>query len=106
MDLVGNSATAALGVELLKPNAVHVNVGMAGGELRVPIMLLTAMRLQFRGSLVGTLQDLKEVVALAKQGKLKPMPGQPVPIQNANRSIDLLRAGKVSGRILLTHNRV
>jgi D-arabinose 1-dehydrogenase-like Zn-dependent alcohol dehydrogenase len=105
VDLVGSSATAALGVELLRPNAVQVTVGMAGGELRVPLMLLTVMQLQFRGSFVGTLQDLKEVVDLARQGKLKPMPGHPVPIQDVNRSMDLLRAGKVSGRILLTHNR-
>lgn len=106
VDLVGNSATAALGVELLKPNAVHVNVGLLSGELRVALRVLTFMQLQFRGSFLGTLQDLKEVVALAKQGRLKPMPGQPIPIQNVNRSMDLLRAGKVSGRILLTHNRV
>jgi propanol-preferring alcohol dehydrogenase len=106
VDLVGKSDTAALGVEILKRDAVHVTVGMGGGELRVALPLLTFMQLQFRGSLVGSLQDLKEVLALARQGKLKPIPAQAVPIQNVNRSMDLLRAGKVSGRIVLTHNRV
>jgi propanol-preferring alcohol dehydrogenase len=105
VDLVGKSATVALGAEVMKRNAVYVNVGLAGGELRLPLPLLTFMQFQFRGSLVGTLQDLNEVVALAKQGKLKPLPAQAVPIQNTNQSMDQLRAGKVSGRIVLIHNR-
>ena len=106
VDLVGRSATVALAAEIMKRNAVYVNVGLTGGELRVALPLLTFMQFQFRGSLVGTLQDLREVVALAKQGKLNAMPGQAVPIQETNKSMDLLRAGKVSGRIVLTHNGV
>ena len=49
-------------------------------------------------------QDLKEVVALARQGKIKPTPTKAVPVAEINQSMDLLRAGKVSGRIVLTHS--
>jgi len=108
VDVVGKTATVALGAEIMKRNAVHVTVGLGGGELHVPLVLLTFRQFHFRGSVVGTstVQDLKDVIALAKQGKLKPMPAQAVPIQDANQSMDLLRAGKVSGRIALTHSRV
>jgi propanol-preferring alcohol dehydrogenase len=104
VDLVGRTATVALGVEILKRKGVHVTVGLDGGELRVPLPLLTFMQLQFRGSLVGTLQDLRDVVALAQQGKIKPMLAQAIPIQEVNSSMDRLRAGKVSGRIVLIHH--
>jgi len=104
VDLVGRSATVALGVDIMKRGGVHVTVGLDGGELRVPLPVLTFMQFQFRGSLVGTLQDLKEVVALARQGKIKPTPTKAVPVAEINQSMDLLRAGKVSGRIVLTHS--
>jgi D-arabinose 1-dehydrogenase-like Zn-dependent alcohol dehydrogenase len=62
------------------------------------------MQYQFRGSLVGTLDDLKEVVALAKQGRIKSIPTRAVPIAELNKSLELLRAGKVTGRLMITHS--
>ena len=101
VDLVGITKTVELGVAIMKPGAVYVAVGLAGGELRMPLPLLVFTQYVFRGSETGTLDDLNEVVALAKQGKLKPIPASSVPVSEINKCMDELRAGKVSGRLVL-----
>jgi D-arabinose 1-dehydrogenase-like Zn-dependent alcohol dehydrogenase len=53
------------------------------------------------GSYVGSLQELKEVVALAKKGRLKPMPVETRPAQEVNGALEDLKAGRVVGRVVL-----
>ncbi len=102
VDLVGITKTVELGIAIMKPGAVYVTVGLAGGELRIPLPLLVFTQCVFRGSVVGTLDNLNEVVALVKQGKIKPTPANSVPVSEINKCMDQLRAGKVSGRLMLT----
>ena len=56
------------------------------------------------GSYVGNLQELREVVELAKSGKLKPTPVETRPVAEANRTLDELKAGKILGRVVLDVN--
>ena len=53
------------------------------------------------GSYVGNLQELKEVVALAKKKKLKPMPVETRPRGEVNATLEDLKAGRVLGRVVL-----
>ena len=53
------------------------------------------------GSYVGSLQELKEVVALAKKKKLKATPIETRPAEAANAALEDLKAGRVLGRIVL-----
>jgi D-arabinose 1-dehydrogenase-like Zn-dependent alcohol dehydrogenase len=50
---------------------------------------------------VGNLQELKEVVALAKKKKLKPTPVTMRPFDEVNQALEELKAGKVLGRLVL-----
>ena len=101
VDMVGITKTVELGAAIMRPGAVYVTVGLAGGELRISLSLLVITQRVFCGSIVGTLDNLNEVVALAKQGKIKPTPANSVPVSEVNKSMDQLRAGKVSGRLML-----
>jgi D-arabinose 1-dehydrogenase-like Zn-dependent alcohol dehydrogenase len=58
------------------------------------------------GSYVGSLQELKEVVALARKGKIKPPPVETRPASAANAALEDLKAGKVLGRIVLDFETV
>ena len=58
------------------------------------------------GSYVGSLQELREVVALAKKRKLKPQPIETRDAEGANRALDDLKAGRVVGRVVLDFERV
>ena len=53
------------------------------------------------GSYVGNLQELKELVALAKKGKLQPLPVSTRPGSEANAALEDLKAGRVIGRVVL-----
>jgi len=53
------------------------------------------------GFMVGTLAEARELMALARAGKIKPTPMKEEPIADVQKWIDELRAGKVVGRIVL-----
>jgi D-arabinose 1-dehydrogenase-like Zn-dependent alcohol dehydrogenase len=57
--------------------------------------------LTLRGSYVGTLEEMEEVMALGREGKVPPIPLDVRPLSDAPRSLDDLRAGRVSGRVIL-----
>ena len=80
-----------------------MTVGLFGGELRFPLPALAVQQLQFRGSFVGTLAELEELLGFVRQGRIKPIPARAVPFVDVNDSMRELREGHVSGRLVLTH---
>ena len=101
LDFVGSPATAALGIGALRKGGRHVVVGLYGGELVHPLPPIAQRAIGIVGSYVGNLQELKEVVALAKRKKLKPQPIETRDAESANTSLEDLKAGRVVGRIVL-----
>ena len=101
VDLVGSPATAALGLGALRKGGKYVICGLFGGELTHPLPPFAQRAIGLQGSYVGNLQELKEVVALAKKKKLKPAPIETRPAQRANESLEDLKAGRVVGRVVL-----
>lgn len=51
-----------------------VQVGLFGGEVTIPTALLSLKMLTIEGIFVGTLTELREVVDLAKQGRVPRIP--------------------------------
>jgi alcohol dehydrogenase, propanol-preferring len=81
-----------------------VQVGLFGGELVIPTALLTLKIITIRGSFVGSLGELEELVGLARRGALPHLPiidGElsATAVQDA---LDRLAAGGVPGRIVLS----
>jgi D-arabinose 1-dehydrogenase-like Zn-dependent alcohol dehydrogenase len=101
IDFVGTPATASLGIAALRKGGRYVLVGLHGGELVHPLPPIAQRAIGIVGSYVGNLQELKQVVALAKKGKLKPVPVETRPASEANAALEDLKAGKVVGRIVL-----
>jgi D-arabinose 1-dehydrogenase-like Zn-dependent alcohol dehydrogenase len=101
IDLVGMPATAALGLGALRKGGRHVLCGLFGGEITHPLPPFAQRAIGLVGSYVGNLQELKEVVALAKKKKLKPTPVSTRPAAEVTQILDDLKAGKVLGRVVL-----
>ncbi len=101
IDFVGTPATAALAIAALRKGGRYVLVGLHGGELVHPLPPIAQRAIGIVGSYVGNLQELKEVVALAKKKKLKPMPVETRPAEEANGALEDLHAGRVVGRVVL-----
>ena len=94
-------STAALGIGALRKGGRYLICGLYGGELVHPLPPIAQRAIGIIGSYVGNLQELKEVVALAKKGKLKPLPVETRPGTQANAALEDLRAGRVVGRVVL-----
>ena len=101
IDLVGAPSTAALGIAALRKGGRYVICGLFGGELVHPLPPIAQRAIGIVGSYVGSLQELKEVVALAKKGKIKPPPVATRPASEANAALEDLKAGRVVGRVVL-----
>jgi propanol-preferring alcohol dehydrogenase len=101
LDLVGSTATLTLGLASLKKGGEIVVVGLYGGDLKLPIVYWPLRGMGIRGSYVGSLPELKELVALAQNGTLKPIKVGRRKLAEASEALHELKAGKVVGRLVL-----
>ncbi len=85
----------------LRKGGRYVLCGLFGGELVHPLPPFAQRAIGIVGSYVGNLQELKEVVALAKRKKLKATPVSTRPASEVNPVLQDLKAGKVLGRMVL-----
>lgn len=106
LDFVGMPATANLGIAALAKGGSYVLCGLFGGEITLPLPPIAQRAIAVRGSYVGSLQELRDVVALARSGRLAPSPVEVRPASEVNRSMEELRDGKVLGRVVLDFERV
>ena len=101
IDLVNGSASARSAFDALRKGGKLVQVGLFGGELAVPLPLMANKALTLQGSYVGTPEDLREVVRLAQSGALPAIPIERMPQREAGAALNRLRAGGVTGRLVL-----
>ena len=101
LDLVGASATVTLSIASIKKGGEIVLVGLYGGELKLPLVYFPLRGMGIRGSYVGSLPELKELVGLAQKGTLKPIKVTRRKLREASAALSVLKTGKVLGRIVL-----
>lgn len=101
IDFVGSPATASLGIGALRKGGRYVICGLYGGELVHPLPPIAQRAIGIVGSYVGNLQELKEVVALAKKRKIRAAPVETRPAEEASRALEDLKAGRIVGRVVL-----
>jgi alcohol dehydrogenase len=53
------------------------------------------------GTMTGTLAEARELMTLAREGRLTPIPISERPLAVAQSALDDLRAGRVHGRVVL-----
>ncbi|MES2535721.1 MAG: alcohol dehydrogenase [Pseudomonadota bacterium] len=101
IDFVGSPQTMQTGLDLLRKGGSLIVVGMYGGELPLAIPSLVLRSLAIRGSYVGSLQEMRELVGLVRQSGLPPFPVTTRPLSEINQALNDLRAGKVIGRSVM-----
>ena len=105
IDFVGMPATHAVAYPALRKGGRYIVCGLFGGEITMPLPPIAQRAVAVMGSYVGNLQELKEVVALARRKKLKPLPISTRPGSDVNAILEDLKAGKVLGRVVLDFER-
>jgi D-arabinose 1-dehydrogenase-like Zn-dependent alcohol dehydrogenase len=99
-DFVGRSETAELALCALRKGGRLILVGLYGGEIPLSVGSVILRALTVQGSHLGSLSELKEVVALAQQRKLAMIPIETRPVSEVNRTLDELKTGTIVGRVV------
>jgi propanol-preferring alcohol dehydrogenase len=102
IDFVGAANTARLGVDAIAKGGKYVIVGLFGGDITLSLPLLPMRAITVQGSYVGSLAEMKELLALVASGKVPPVPLSERPLAHANAVLEELKAGRIIGRAVLT----
>jgi len=101
LDLVGSTSTVNLAIASATRGTEIVVVGLYGGELTVAVPFFPLRPLAIRGSYVGNLAELHELVRLAVNGKLALVKVTRRPLDEVPEVLAQLKAGKIFGRAVL-----
>lgn len=99
IDFVGEGGAVQDGVAMLRRAGNYYVVGY-GGEIKVPTIDVISTEINFIGNLVGTYNDLVELMVLAAQGKVK-LHTSTYPLSDFAAALDDLDHGRVRGRAIL-----
>jgi D-arabinose 1-dehydrogenase-like Zn-dependent alcohol dehydrogenase len=102
VDFVGSSDTANLALAALRKGGKLVLVGLFGGEIQLSIASTILRAITVQGSHLGSVAELKAVVALARAGEIKPIPFETRPLSEVSRTLDELKTGMIVGRVVAT----
>jgi propanol-preferring alcohol dehydrogenase len=101
VDFVGSSQTASFGQGVLAKNGTLVIVGLFGGEITVPTHFFPLRNATIRGSYTGSLQELRELLALVRERRVRPLPVACHPLEEVPRILEEMRQGRVVGRAVV-----
>jgi len=101
VDFVGSEASLKFATSIVRKGGQVVVVGMFGGGFSMPIPMFPMRAITIGGSYVGSLSETIEMMDLVKSGKIDPIPVEERPLDQATKSLDDLRNGKILGRVVL-----
>ena len=101
IDFVGSTASASFGLDTMGVGGTLVIVGLFGGLLPVRLPLIPLKQLTVRGSFVGSLAEMRELIDLVGTGQVPPITVRTRPLDEAQAALCELRDGRGVGRTVL-----
>ena len=98
IDFVNASSTVETDINFLRRRAKLVLVGLFGGELKLNLITMPTRSYKLIGSYTGSMNDLIELVSLAKRGIIKPIISNKFRLDEATKALRMLKNGKILGR--------
>ena len=98
IDFVNASKTVEVDMNLLRRRAKVVLVGLFGGELKLNLVSMPTRSYKLIGSYTGSINDLIELVSLAKRNIIKPVISNRFKLDEATKALSMLKEGKILGR--------
>jgi alcohol dehydrogenase, propanol-preferring len=98
IDFVNASSTVETDMNLLRRRAKVVLVGLFGGELKLNLISMPTRSYKLIGSYTGSINDLIELVSLAKRDIIKPIISNRFKLEEATKALKMLKDGKILGR--------
>jgi len=100
-DFVGSDRSLQFSTGVLARGGKVVVTGLLGGTFSMAAAMFAIKAMTIEGTLTGTLAQARELIELARAGKIAPIPTHERPFGQAQAALDDLRAGKVVGRTVL-----
>ena len=101
IDFVGSDASLNFAQSIVGKGGAVIIVGLMGGKFSLPVPMFPLRELTLSGSYVGSLEEAHELMALVRAGRIRPIPVDERPLAQANAALTDLRAGNVTGRVVL-----
>jgi len=101
VDVVATTETASLGIDVIRRGGSYIAVGLYGGRIDLPTLALPTRDIALRGSYVGTLSEMHELMELVKAGKVDPIPVASRPMSEVTKTLEDLEAGRIIGRVVV-----
>ena len=101
VDFVNATATAKLGLDVLRKRGNLVLVGLFGGALELSLVTIPLKSITIQGAYTGNYDDMVELLGLARRGVIKPVISRRYPLEEANRALDDLRNHRIVGRAVI-----
>jgi D-arabinose 1-dehydrogenase-like Zn-dependent alcohol dehydrogenase len=101
VDCVGSETSANLGMRSLAKSGILIIVGLFGGALQVSLPLLPLKDITIRGSDLGSLSEMGELMELARAGRIDPIPIETRALDQAQQTLYDLAEGNLVGRVVL-----
>ena len=101
-DFVGSEKSLQFSTGVLARGGKVVVTGLLGGMFSMAAAMFAIKAMTIEGTLTGTLAEAREVLDLARAGKIAPIPTRERPLAQAQAALDDLRAGRVVGRTVLS----
>jgi D-arabinose 1-dehydrogenase-like Zn-dependent alcohol dehydrogenase len=101
-DFVGSDRSLQFSTGVLARGGKVVVTGLLGGTFAMAAAMFAIKAITIEGTLTGTLAEARELLELARAGKIAPIPTHERPFGEAQAALDDLRAGQVVGRTVLS----
>jgi propanol-preferring alcohol dehydrogenase len=100
-DFVGSERSLQFSTGVLARGGKVVVTGLLGGNFSMAAAMFAIKAMTIEGTLTGSLAEARELLDLARSGKIAPIPTKDRPLSQAQAALDDLRAGRVVGRTVL-----
>ena len=101
VDFVGAGASFAFGFNALAKAGKLVSVGLFGGSTPIAPAMISMKAVSLIGSYVGSLEEMRELMAIARSGGLPDLPVATRPLNQLNEALADLKQGRVRGRVVM-----
>jgi alcohol dehydrogenase len=101
-DFAGSDTSLNFATGVLAKGGKVVVTGLIGGAYSTAVAMFPLKAMTIEGTTTGTLAEARELIDLVRTKGISPPPIEERPLDQASRTLDDLRAGKIVGRVVLT----
>ena len=101
IDFVGAAASFTFGFNALRKGGRLIVVGLFGVAASLPVPMIPLKNATIMGSYVGNLEDMAEMMTLARSGRVPALPVAKRPLHEVGDVLAALKGGKIVGRTVV-----